>query len=70
VYAQISELDPGEESWPSTDTVLVGGKISADDLRAVVSALQPDEVGDSKEFGISPSIAERHGFPLLAVWWD
>jgi hypothetical protein len=70
VYAQISELDPGEESWPFTDTVLVAGRISANDLRSVVSSLQPDEVGDSTQFGVSPSIAERHGAPVLVVWWD
>ncbi|MFO0964195.1 MAG: hypothetical protein U0793_01225 [Gemmataceae bacterium] len=70
VYAQISELDPGEESWPFTDTVLVAGKISADSLRTVVSSLQPDEVGDSTQFGVSPSVAERHGSPVLVVWWD
>jgi hypothetical protein len=70
VYAQISELDPGEESWPFTDTLLVAGKISADDLRRAVSSLQPDEVGDSEQFGVSPSIAQRHGSPVLAVWWD
>jgi hypothetical protein len=70
VYAQISELDPGEESWPFTDTVLVAGKISADELRSAVSSLQPDEVGDSEQFGISPSIAERHGAPVLVIWWD
>ena len=28
VYAQISELDPGEGCWPFTDTVLVAGTIS------------------------------------------
>jgi len=70
VYAQIAELDPGEESWPFTDTVLVAGKISADDLRSAVSSLQPDEVGDSQQFGVSPSIVERHGSPILVVWWD
>jgi hypothetical protein len=70
VYAQISELDPGDESWPFTDTVLVAGKISAENLRSAVSSLQPDEVGDSTQFGISPSIAERHGSPVLVVWWD
>jgi hypothetical protein len=70
VYAQISELDPGQESWPFTDTVLVAGRISANDLRSVVSSLQPDEVGDSTPFGVSPSIAERHGSPVLVVWWD
>lgn len=70
VYSQISELDPGEESWPFTDSVLVAGTISPDDLRNAVSSLQPDEVGDSKQFGVSPSIGERHGSPVLVVWWD
>jgi hypothetical protein len=70
VYAQISELDPGQESWPFTDTVLVAGRISANDLRSVVSSLQPDEVGDSTQFGVSPSIAEPQGSPVLVVWWD
>src|SRR5437762_12173923 len=44
VYAQISELDPGEDSWPFSDTVLVVGSISTDDLQKAVSSLQPDEV--------------------------
>jgi hypothetical protein len=70
VYAQISELDPGEESWPFTDTVLVAGKMSVDELRNAVSSLQPDEVGDAWQFGVSPAIAERHGSPILVVWWD
>jgi hypothetical protein len=70
VYAQIAELDPGKESWPFTDTVIVAGMIPADDLRSAVSSLQPDEVGDSQQFAVSPSIAERHGSPVLVVWWD
>src|SRR5262249_12971630 len=70
VYAQIAELNPGEQSWPLTDTVLVAGKISAADLRMAARSLQPDQVGDSQQFGVSPSIAESHGSPVLVVWWD
>jgi hypothetical protein len=70
IYAQISELDPGEDSWPFSDTVLVAGSISASDLQQAVRSLQPDEVGDAAAFGVSPSIGERHGCPVLAVWWD
>lgn len=70
VYAQISELDPGDGCWPFTDTVLVVGTIPADELREAVSALQPDEVTDAEQFGISPAIANKHGAPVLAVWWD
>ena len=41
VYTQIRELDPGEDSWPFTDTVLVAGTISTGDLTAAVSSLEP-----------------------------
>ena len=54
VYAQISELDPGDGCWPFTDTILVVGTIPADELREAVGALQPDEVGDAEQFGILP----------------
>lgn len=70
VYAQISELDPGDGCWPFTDTVLVACTISADELREAVSSLQPDEVGDAAQFGVSPAIGKKHGTPVLAVWWD
>jgi hypothetical protein len=70
VYAQISELDPGEGSWPFSDTVLVVGRILADELRKTVSALQPDEVDTAATFGVSPAVGERHGSPVLAAWWD
>jgi hypothetical protein len=70
VYAQISELDPGDGCWPFTDTVLVVGAIPADELREAVSALQPDEVGDAEQFDIPPAISKQHGSPVLAVWWD
>jgi len=70
VYAQISELDPGEDCWPFANTVLVVGAIPADELRSAVSTLEPDEVAAAEDFGISPSIAERHGSPVLAAWWD
>jgi hypothetical protein len=70
VYAQISELDPGDGCWPFTDTVLVVGTIPAEALREAVGALQPDEVGDAAQFGVSDAIAKRHGLPLLVVWWD
>jgi hypothetical protein len=70
VYAQISELDPGEDCWPFADTVLVVGAIPPDELRSAVSTLEPDEVAAAEDFGVSPSIAKRHGSPVLAAWWD
>lgn len=70
VYAQISELDPGDGCWPFADTVFVVGKISADELRDAVATLQPDTVGDAEDFGIPSQISERHSSPVFAIWWD
>lgn len=70
VYAQIAEVDPGAGSWPFTDTVLVVGAIPVAELRRLLRALQPDEVGTAADLAISPSVAERHGSPVLAAWWD
>ena len=70
VYAQIAELDPGDDSWPFTDTVFIVGNISADDLRAAVSTLQPDTVGAADDFGVPPLISQRHHSPVMLIWWD
>jgi hypothetical protein len=70
VDAQISELDPGERRWPFTDTILVAGRISVDDLRAAVNALEPDEVGPAENLGVSSAVTERYASPVLVVWWD
>lgn len=70
IYAQISELDPGEGCWPFTDTVLVVGTIPADELRSVVSTLEPDDVGLAGDCDLSPSIASKHQQPVLVLWWD
>jgi hypothetical protein len=70
VYAQISELDPGEGCWPFTDTVLVVGSAPADDLRAAMGELQPDEVGAAERFGVPQFIAARHRSPVTVIWWD
>lgn len=70
VYAQISELDPGDGCWPFSDVVLVVGEIPAHELRRIVSTLLPDEVGDAAACRVSPSIDVRHSLPVQAVWWD
>ena len=70
VYAQISELDAGEDMWPFSNTVVVAGEISPDDLRTAVSSLHPDEVGDAGALVLSSSIAERHGSAVQVIWWD
>ena len=42
VYALIAEVDPGEDFWPFTDTVLIFGSIKAEDLRQAIRKLEPD----------------------------
>jgi hypothetical protein len=69
VYAQISELDPGEGFWPFADTVMVVGPIPAADLWAAVGQLQPDEVGPADAFGVPPVVA-AHRSPVSVLWWD
>ena len=70
VYAQISELDPGDDCWPFTDTLLVVGTISAEELSSAVSSLQPDEVDVVEPCEIPLALAKKHDSPVLAVWWD
>ena len=71
VYAQIFELDPGEEYWPSCDTVLVVGTFPANTLRSAVRALRPDEVRPVEPDEVPAPVAERHGAaPVLAIWWE
>lgn len=67
VYAQIAELDPGEGSWPFTDTVVVIGSIPPDDLSKAVSVLQPTDVGSDRDFS---ELAQKHGGKALVLWWD
>jgi hypothetical protein len=70
VYAQITELDPGEGSWPFTDTVLVVGSISTRDLETVLKPLQPDEVGPASPDSLSPSLSGAERSSTLVAWWD
>lgn len=70
IYARISELDPGPESWPFSDSVIVFGKISLEELKLALSVLEPDEVVPAKEFGVEPEVIARHTAPALLAWWD
>src|SRR5262249_27989650 len=70
VYAQVAELDPGEDRWPFTDTVFVVGTVPADDLRAAVSELQPDEVGAPDGVRGPAAVSGRTGSPVSVIWWD
>ena len=69
VYAQIAELDPDDDAWPFSDTVLVVGTMDPDTLQDIVASLQPDEV--SPAVGeIPPAIGQKHEGRVLVVWWD
>lgn len=72
IYAQITELDPGEDSWPFCDTVLVVGALSLNELRAALAGLQPDEVGTSEELIVPETLAGKNpkNLPVLVAWWD
>jgi hypothetical protein len=70
VYAQIAEVDPGDDCWPFSDTVFVVGTLHADELAAELKALEPDEVGSGEDFGIPAALARKHSSPILVAWWD
>jgi hypothetical protein len=68
VYAQIDELDLGEDCWPSTNIIFVVGAISPDELRNILSPLQPDEVC-AVEFAVPEMIKLKHPAPVVAAKW-
>ncbi|MDJ0624239.1 MAG: hypothetical protein QNJ17_14830 [Desulfocapsaceae bacterium] len=70
VFAQISELDPGEGCWPFSDTVLVVGTIPVDELRNILAVLEPDEIGTGEEYGAPSRFVSKYLSPVHAVWWD
>jgi hypothetical protein len=72
IYAQITELDPGEGCWPFCDTILFLGSMSADDLRTELAGLEPDEVGTSDDLVVPATLADKNpkNLPVLVAWWD
>ena len=70
VFAQIAEVDPGDDCWPFSDTVFVVGTIAAEDLASDLSALEPDEIGEAEDFDAPEALLTKSGKPVLAVWWD
>lgn len=70
IFAQITELDPGEDSWPFTDTVLVVGSLSAEELQEALAALKPDEVGPGSPDFFSPALNDADKSRTLVAWWD
>lgn len=70
IYAQISELVPGEGSWPFTDTVLVIGSIRVVELQKAIAHLRPDEVGPGDPEHLPPALSSTERRSALVAWWD
>ncbi len=70
IYAQITELDPGDRSWPFTDTVLVIGSIPIEELQKAIAHLQPDEVWPGDPEQLPPALTGPERRTALAAWWD
>src|SRR6267143_2586297 len=67
VYIQIAELDPGEGSWPFSDTAFVVGNISLDELRNLLTPLGPDEIRVAETSEIPAPISQKHRAPVFVV---
>lgn len=70
IYAQIAELDPGDDCWPFADTVYVVGSIPGEHLGDALAPLQPDEVSLVGREDVPPELAQRYAAPIHVAWWD
>lgn len=72
IFVLVSELDPGEENWPFTDTLCIVGDIDPKVVEKTLSPIQPNEVYRVGFFSPShlKSIAKSKDAPLVVVWWD
>ena len=70
VYALITELDPGDDSWPFSDTVVVTGTLTPEALQTAIAVLQPDEVGPADPDAIGTSLSQEDKDRALVAWWD
>ena len=70
IHAEISELDPGGDSWPFADTVYVVGPLPRHQLVQALAPLQPDEVTLQAPADVPPTLAHSPGVPVHVVWWD
>ncbi len=70
VYALITELDPGDHSWPFSDTVIVIGTMDLEELQEKLASLQSDEVGPADSDALSPALSKKDSKEALVAWWD
>lgn len=69
VYALITELDPGSDAWPFSDTVVVTGTITPEALQAAYANLQPDEVGPADPDVLGTALSQPDRNSALVAWW-
>ncbi len=70
VHALITEVDPGDDAWPFSDTVVVTGGITPEALRTAIADLQPDEVGPADPDAIGTTLSQSERSSALVAWWD
>lgn len=70
VYAQVAEIDPGDDCWPFADTVYIIGTIRGEELNDLLADLDPDEVGPVDDFDIPAVLKARYDATIYAAWWD
>jgi hypothetical protein len=64
--------DPMEDDeWPFSDTVVIVTSAPVDDVRRWVADLEPDEVGEPRDYPVTnlPKPVPL-GMRPLVVWWD
>jgi hypothetical protein len=80
-WAIIAEIDPGEDSWPFTDTIVVATTLSAETLASLVENLSPSDVAKATAYRIPQTLkkeslaaAKQPGpdgvVSYWAIWWD
>lgn len=70
VHALIAELDPGDDAWPFSDTVVVTGSITPEALQEALADLHPDEVGPADPDATGASLPQSDRHSALVAWWD
>jgi hypothetical protein len=70
VRVEIEDL-VDEHSWPFADTVFVLTSMTKENMRDLVAALKPDDVGPFPSDSISTDLPPlKAGMRVLGVWWD
>jgi hypothetical protein len=72
VLALVTEIDPGEDSWPFADTVYIFGDIDIGVVKARLAPLEPTEVDRIGFFASSElkNMAKAKNTKLTVAWWD